>query len=109
MNKNVEKLECIQCGFCCGYRRDSHFGGCSYLDGTMVPVDENDVCIHLEVLNNGFTRCGIHKLRPEMCSLYYCLMEQKISSLCNIIKHIEKKCEERDKLVLSQILDSQEI
>ena len=109
MNKNVEKLECIQCGYCCGYRRNSHFGGCSYPDGTRIPVDKNDVCIHLEVLDNGFAKCGIHEKRPQMCRLYYCIMEQKIRSLKTIINHLEKKREERDELVLSQILKSQEI
>jgi len=39
------------CGYCCGYRRDTYFGGSSYEDGTTIPVDEDDVCIYLEKLN----------------------------------------------------------
>jgi len=114
MPKNVEKVECISCGICCGHQRDYPFGGCSYSkeepiptgvkviqegDNYRIPVDNNDVCIYVEVLDNGFTKCKIHDKKPLMCKYYYCLLEQKITSLKRIIEYLEKKCENRHSLI----------
>lgn len=98
------KLDCIQCGYCCGYRRDYYFGGCEYADGESIPlgvetvgraipVDKDDVCIYLEKLNNGFARCRIQEEKPNMCKLFYCLPEQKVRQLKPIIEHLKGKCE----------------
>lgn len=95
-------VECVRCGWCCGYRRDSEFGGCEYAegatipegiitDGRRIPVNEDDECIYLEKLDNGFTRCGIHDKRPEMCRRYNCLTEQKIRNLTPIIEHLQRR------------------
>jgi Fe-S-cluster containining protein len=92
-NKLKNYVECIQCGYCCGYRRDSFFGGCEYPDGKKIPVDTEDVCIYLEKLDNGFARCSIQEDKPEMCKLYYCLPEQKVRQLKPIIEHLKERCE----------------
>ena len=110
--KKVKKirgqLDCIQCGFCCGYRRDSEFGGAMYEIGDpvpegievvetelgfVIPVDEDDVCIYLEKLDNGFTRCTIQDKKPKMCKLFYCLTEQKVRQLQTIVDELKSKCE----------------
>ncbi len=100
-------LDCIQCGHCCGYRRDSHFGGCSYSENEkippgiktikkgnefFIPVDENDVCVYLVKLNNGFAKCGIQDKKPNVCKLYNCLTEKKIRYLQVIVGLLKKKC-----------------
>lgn len=87
------QLDCIQCGYCCGYRRETPFGGAEYEDGTKIPVDEDDVCIYLEKLDNGFTRCKIQDKKPKMCKLFYCLPEQKVRQLQTIIDELKLKCE----------------
>ena len=101
--KYVGQVDCIMCGYCCGYRRDTLFGGCSYAkgekvpddviteetdEGSAIPVDENDVCIYLEKLDNGFTRCGIHEKRPKMCKLFYCNTKQKARQLQTIVDEL---------------------
>ena len=100
------QLDCIACGYCCGYRRETHFGGASYAkdekvpedvetveteEGYTIPVDEDDTCIYLEKLDNGFTRCKIHDKKPKMCKLYYCLPEQKARQLLPIIEELREK------------------
>lgn len=105
---NVEKyrgqLTCIQCGYGCGYRRDTPFGGVSYgLDEEVpedveiverngekfIPVDENDTCIYLVKFDNGFTKCGIHEKKPKTCRLFYCLPEQKARQLQIIVDELK--------------------
>jgi Fe-S-cluster containining protein len=97
-------VECVMCGYCCGYRRDSHFGGCSYAesevippgiytvpgsDGTTIPVDSDDVCIYLEKLDNGFARCSIQSEKPAMCKLYNCLTLKKARYLQAIVDSLQ--------------------
>jgi len=101
-------VDCCRTGYCCGYRRDSYFGGVSYQQGEIIPdgvevyekegewfipVDEEDTCIYLEKLNNGFTSCRIHDKRPKTCKFYNCLTEKKIVQLQPIIEHLKGKCE----------------
>lgn len=109
MNKKYKgQLDCIQCGYCCGYRRNTRFGGASYAkdepvpegievvkteEGFTIPVDLDDVCIYLDKLDNGFARCTIHDKKPNMCKLYYCLTEQKVRQLQPIIEYLKSKCE----------------
>lgn len=112
MDKLIGELDCIRCGYCCGYRRDSHFGGCSYSEeeeipegievneNKTIPVDEDDICIYLKKLDNGFAICRIHDKRPIMCRLYYCMIETKIKELGKVKKFLEEKCEERDRQTL---------
>lgn len=114
MPKCIGEVECIHCGYCCGYRRDSTFGGVFYSNGEeipedvitvaednfRIPVDENDVCIYLEKLDNGFNRCKIYDRKPIMCSNHYCLTEKKIKVLRQIIEELKVKCAERDKKVV---------
>ena len=68
-NRIKNYTDCIMCGYCCGYRRDTPFGGCEYAEDEnipkgvqtvdrKIPVDEEDTCIYLEKLNNGFARCN---------------------------------------------------
>ena len=100
-------VDCVQCGYCCGYRRDSNFGGCSYSEdeivppdiittpgefGPTVPVDEDDTCIYLVKLNNGFAKCMIQDKKPKMCKLYYCLTEKKVKYLRVITEELQTKC-----------------
>ena len=104
----VGKVDCVMCGYCCGYRRDYEFGGASYAkdeevpenvitveseEGFTIPVDGDDVCIYLEKLNNGFAKCGIHDKKPKMCKLYYCLTEKKVKQLQTIVDELKEKCE----------------
>jgi len=106
--KIKDKVECIMCGYCCGYRRNYEFGGASYMpdeevpenievvkseEGFTIPVDEDDVCIYLEKLDNGFTRCTIQDKKPRMCKLYYCLTENKVKRLKVIVDELKEKCE----------------
>lgn len=106
MKKYVGQLDCIQCGYGCGYRRDTPFGGVAYAkdelvpddvevvdtkDGYAIPVDADDVCIYLEKLDNGFTKCKIHEKKPQMCKLYYCLIEQKVRQLQTIVDELKEK------------------
>ena len=108
MKKLKGQLDCIACGFCCGYRRKTYFGGASYAkdeyvpddvevvetdEGYTIPVDEDDTCIYLTKLDNGFTRCSIHEKKPKMCKLFYCLTEQKVRQLQPIIDELKSKCE----------------
>ena len=101
--KYVGQVDCIMCGYCCGYRRDIHFGGASYAedenvpegvktvkteDGYTIPVGEDDVCIYLEKLNNGFAKCSIHDKKPKMCKLFYCLTKQKARQLQTIVDEL---------------------
>lgn len=117
--KCIGELDCIMCGYCCGYRRDSQFGGCSYSkeervpegiivveedDSFRIPVDENDTCIYLKKLDNGFAICTIQDKKPDMCKLYYCMIERKIKELDKIKEHLIKECNKRDKVVLQQKL-----
>ena len=107
-DKYIGEVECIQCGYCCGYRRSSTFGGCQYApdepvpegievdEEKTVPVDANDVCIYLEQLDNGFARCTVHDKRPKMCRLYYCHIETKLLALGWIRRFLEQKRKERD-------------
>jgi len=100
MEKKINgKVTCIQCGYGCGYRRDTPFGGCSYAEDEKIPddietrdrtipVDENDVCIYLEVLDNGFTKCTIHEKKPKMCKLFYCNTKQKARQLQTIVDEL---------------------
>ena len=105
--KCVGQLDCIMCGYCCGYRREIHFGGCSYqkdekvpegikviktAEGFTIPVDVNDVCIYLEKLDNGFARCSIQDKKPKMCKLFYCLIQQKVRQLQTIVDELKDKC-----------------
>lgn len=62
-------------------------------EGFTIPVDEDDVCIYLEKLDNGFTRCTIQDKKPRMCKLYYCLPENKVKQLQVIIEELKEKCE----------------
>ena len=91
--KFPNELDCIQCGYCCGYRRDTPFGGAEREDGTTIPVDEDDVCVHLVKLDNGFAKCGIWETRPKQCRLYYCLTEVKVRNLKVILDELKRKCE----------------
>ena len=86
-------MDCVQCVYCCGYRRETHFGGVAYEDGTEIPVDKDDVCIHLEKIDNGFARCKIHDRKPKVCRLFYCLTEQKVRQLQTIVNELKAKCE----------------
>jgi len=101
-------VDCVRCGWCCGYRRDSVFGGCSYasdekisadivvIDGDLgptIPVDEDDICIYLSKLNNGFAICRIQDKKPRMCKLFNCLTEQKVRQLRPVIETLKEKCE----------------
>lgn len=105
MEKYIGQVDCIMCGYCCGYRREYKFGGASYAkdepvpegvivneteDGFTIPVDEDDTCIYLAKLDNGFARCGIHDKRPNMCRLYYCLKKQKARQLQAIVNELKK-------------------
>lgn len=117
--KCIGELDCIMCGYCCGHRRDSFFGGCSYSKDEnipedvivveedacfKIPVDENDTCIYLNKLDNGFAVCTIQDKKPLMCKLYYCMIETKIRELDAVKAHLVKKCSERDSMSLRQIL-----
>lgn len=108
MKKYAGQVDCMSCGYCCGYRRDTEFGGASYTrdesvpdgilvreteEGFTIPVDEDDVCIYLEKLDNGFTRCSIHEKKPNMCKLFYCLTEQKVRQLQTIVDELKLKSE----------------
>ncbi|KYK22694.1 hypothetical protein AYK24_00270 [Thermoplasmatales archaeon SG8-52-4] len=62
-------------------------------EGFTIPVDEDDVCIYLEKLDNGFTRCTIQDKKPRMCKLYYCLTENKVKRLKVIVDELKEKCE----------------
>ena len=99
-------VDCCMTGYCCGYRRESHFGGVSYMPGEdipegietyekegeyFIPVDGQDTCIYLEKLNNGFTRCSVHDKRPRTCRLYNCLTEKKVKYLSIIIEGLKDK------------------
>ncbi len=110
MEKIDGQLDCIQCGYGCGYRRDYHFGGVAYAhdepvpkgveaywteEGYAIPVDQDDVCIYLEKLDNGFTRCKIHDKKPRVCKLYYCLTEAKVRQLQTIVDELKIKAEKR--------------
>ena len=109
--KYVGELDCMQCGYCCGYRRGDEFGGAFYGKnetvpfgvtvifepyGARIPVDDDDVCIYLEKLDNGFARCSIQDKKPSMCKLYFCLIERKIKVLSEIKKHLEAQCKIRE-------------
>ena len=98
-------VDCVSCGNCCGYRRDSALGDWSFSqeegvpEGVsvvekdevfMTPVDNDGTCIYLEVLNNGFTRCKIHDNKPKMCALYNCLTEKKIRYLQDVIHDLRE-------------------
>jgi hypothetical protein len=91
------------CGYSCGYRRESAFGGASYAkdepvpegisvvktnEGFTIPVDEDDKCIYLKILDNGFTRCTIQDKKPKMCRLFYCLPGQKARQLQTIVDEL---------------------
>jgi len=104
MKKYVGQVDCIMCGYCCGYRRETHFGGASYApdekvpdgievvkseEGFTIPVDEDDTCVYLEKLDNGFARCSIHEKRPIMCRLFYCLPKQKARQLQTIVDELK--------------------
>lgn len=101
--KPLGKVDCVQCGYCCGYRRETHFGGASYAKDEPVPkgiktveteegftilVDEDDVCIYLEKLDNGFAKCSIHEKKPIMCKLFYCNTKQKARQLQTIVDEL---------------------
>jgi Fe-S-cluster containining protein len=103
MRELVGKVDCIMCGHCCGYRMEKDFGGVSYAEdeiipdgiktekteyGFTIPVNEDDVCIYLIKLNNGFTRCGVYDKRPNMCKLFYCLTQQKGRQLQKIVDEL---------------------
>jgi len=116
MGKFIGELDCIGCGYCCGYRRSSHFGGCSYSkeekipegievdENRTIPVDTDDTCIYLEKIDNGFTLCKIQDKKPIMCKLYYCMIERKITELHKIEKFLKEKCEERERETLQDTL-----
>ena len=104
MKKYIGQVDCIMCGYCCGYRRETEFGGASYAFdeevpdgievvkdewGYTIPVDEDDTCIYLEKLDNGFARCSIHDKRPNMCRLFYCLPQQKARQLQTIVNELK--------------------
>jgi len=99
-------VDCCMTGYCCGYRRDSYFGGVSYMpdeavpegvqtywkdNEKFIPVDADDVCVYLEKLNNGFTKCSIHDKRPRTCRLYSCLTEKKVKYLSVIVEELKGK------------------
>ena len=99
-------VDCCMTGYCCGYRRDSYFGGVSYMPDEEIPegietykkdgehfilVDDEDTCIYLEKLNNGFTRCSIYDKRPRTCRLYNCLTEKKVKYIGVIIEELKDK------------------
>ena len=103
--KYVGQVDCIMCGYCCGYRRDTPFGGASYAfdeevpegievvetdEGYTIPVDEDDTCIYLEKLDNGFARCSIHDRKPIMCKKFYCLTQQKARQLQTIVNELKE-------------------
>ena len=56
-----------------------------------IPVDGDDVCIYLEKLNNGFTRCRIHDKRPRTCRLYNCMTVNKVKQINVIIEELKGK------------------
>jgi Fe-S-cluster containining protein len=102
-HKLNEQVDCVMCGYCCGYRRETEFGGASYAENEPIPegikvkktdegytilVDEDDTCIYLEKLDNGFARCSIHDKRPKMCKLFYCLTQQKARQLQTIVDEL---------------------
>ena len=58
-----------------------------------IPVNDDDVCIYLEVLNNGFTRCSIHEKKPRTCRLYNCLTEKKVNYINVIVNELKGKFE----------------
>ena len=58
-----------------------------------IPVDEDDICIYLGKLNNGFTRCGIHDKRPRTCRLYSCLTKKKAVYLEAIAAELRAGCD----------------
>ena len=58
-----------------------------------IPVDDDDVCIYLEVLNNGFTRCSIHEKKPRTCKLYNCLTVKKVKYINVIVNELKGKSE----------------
>ena len=104
MKKYIGQVDCIMCGYCCGYRRETEFGGASYAFdeevpdgievvkdewGYTIPVDKDDTCIYLEKLDNGFARCSIHDKRPNMCRLFYCLPQQKARQLQTIVNELK--------------------
>ena len=97
------ELDCVMCGYSCGYRRESEFGGASYAEdepvpedvevrktgeGWKIPVDDDDICIYLEKLDNGFARCKIQYKKPKMCKLFYCLPQQKARQLQVIVDEL---------------------
>ena len=105
--KSIGELDCIRCGYCCGYRREGKHGGKSYERkedvppgvivvqdnwGFTIPVDDDGVCIYMEKLDNGFTRCKIHDKKPLMCNLHYCLTEKKVRYLKAIVEDLKAKC-----------------
>lgn len=90
-------IPCLRCGYCCGHRRKNFFGGTFYRphetipDGVEViydgeehvfklPVNEDDVCIYLNV-ENDITTCTIHDIKPEACREWYCPDVRKQSIL----------------------------
>lgn len=99
-------IDCCMTGYCCGYRRDSYFGGVSYMEDEevpvgvitvekngerFIPVDDDDVCIYLEKLNNGFARCGIHEEKPRTCKLYNCLTIKKAKYVQVIVDELKDR------------------
>jgi len=105
MGKLEGQVDCIMCGYCCGYRRTIDFGGASYgrketvpedvlvketSEGFTIPVDADDTCVYLVKLDNGFARCGIHDKSPLMCKLFYCLPKQKARQLLPIVDELKK-------------------
>lgn len=101
-------VDCIRCGNCCGYGRDSALGDWSYTDGEKVPegvdvierngeyllpVDNDGVCVYLIKHDNGFTSCRIHDRKPRMCALYNCLTEKKVRYLQDVVVRLKGKCE----------------
>lgn len=107
MNKLRGQLDCVMCGHSCGYRSDVpcnvfYEKNESVPDGVEViktekgyelPVDQDNVCIYLEKLDNGFTRCGIHDKKPRMCKAFYCLPQHKVRQLQVIIEELKTKFE----------------
>lgn len=101
-------VECCRTGYCCGYRRDSYFGGVSFQpdevvppgvevifrDGErFIPVDEDDVCIYLKKLDNGFAECGIHDKKPLTCRLYNCMTVKKAKYVQVIVDELKEKAD----------------